>query len=79
MNKKYLALMALLFSSLSMFALAEIWVAPEGSDKAPGTKAEPKASLHSALRLAREWRRLSDPSIADGIIIKMQAGSYFLD
>ena len=44
MNKKYLALMALLFSSLSMFALAEIWVAPEGSDKAPGTKAEPKTS-----------------------------------
>ncbi|MDD3431012.1 MAG: right-handed parallel beta-helix repeat-containing protein [Bacteroidales bacterium] len=79
MIKKTLIVLALFFSSLSIFALAEIWVAPGGSDQAPGTKAEPKASLHSALRLAREWRRLSDPSIADGIIIKMQSGTYFLD
>ena len=79
MIKKSFIVLALLCSSLSIFARTEIWVAPGGSDQAPGTKAEPKASLHSALRQARESRRLSDPSTADGIIIRMQAGTYFLD
>ena len=57
----------------------EIWVSPNGKDSNPGTPAEPKASIHSALRQARELRRLHDPSIADGVTILVKGGTYQLD
>lgn len=50
-----------------------IWVSPDGNDENPGSETNPKASLNSALRLAREMRRLNDPAISDGITINMEA------
>lgn len=55
---------------------AEIWVAVNGSDKNDGTKEKPLATVAMALRKARELRRLNDPSIKDGIHIKVEKGVY---
>lgn len=64
--------------SLQAFA-AQIWVATNGNDANPGTKDAPKLTIGSALRQAREMRRLKDPSIADGIYILIENGEYILD
>jgi hypothetical protein len=56
----------------------DIYVAVNGSDRNPGSKEKPLASLQSALRKARELRRLSDPSIKGGIRILMNSGHYWL-
>ena len=58
---------------------AEIWVAPNGRDSNPGTKEEPLASLHMALRKARELRRLHNPTVSDGIQITLRGGVYRLE
>jgi hypothetical protein len=55
---------------------AVIWVAVNGSDKNDGTKEKPLATVAMALRKARELRRLNDPSIKDGIHIKVVKGIY---
>ncbi len=55
---------------------AEIWVAVNGSDKNSGTKEKPLATVAMALRKARELRRLNDPSIKEGIHIKVEKGVY---
>lgn len=54
----------------------QIVVSPNGSDKNPGTAAQPKATVQAALRQARELRRLHDPSIAQGIHIILKGGVY---
>ena len=56
----------------------EIYVAKNGSDNNTGTKEQPLASVAMALRKARELRRLNDPSIKEGITIKVVAGVYQL-
>ena len=38
----------------------DIWVSPRGNDQNDGTRQSPKATLTSALRQAREWRRTGD-------------------
>lgn len=58
---------------------ADIYVAPGGADTNPGTASKPKATVASALRQARELRRLKDPSIKDGIRIIVKGGTYFLN
>jgi len=58
---------------------ADIWVAANGSDVNAGTKDSPKHSLASALRQARELRRLNDPSVIKGIHIYLEGGTYILD
>jgi hypothetical protein len=55
---------------------ADIWVSPSGSDTNAGTKEQPLATVHMALRKAREMRRLNDPAIAGGIRILVQQGTY---
>jgi len=55
---------------------AELWVAPDGDDRNPGTRAEPLTSPATALRKARELRRLQDPSVTDGIQIILRGGTY---
>ncbi len=51
---------------------------------AAGTLYEPKATLHAALRQAREWRRLQSvgkecpADISRGITVRMMSGTYFL-
>ena len=63
---------------LSVAQPAEIWVSPEGSDRNPGTREQPMATLLMAQRKARELRRLNDPSAAEGIQIIMRGGKYRL-
>jgi hypothetical protein len=57
---------------------AEIWVAPNGSDKNNGTQQRPLATVAMALRKARELRRLSDPAVKGGISIRVEQGIYQL-
>ena len=54
----------------------EIWLSPKGSDFNDGTRQFPKATLTSALRQAREWRRTEDNRIQGGITIYMEGGTY---
>ena len=54
----------------------EIWISPKGSDLNDGTRQFPKATLTSALRQAREWRRTEDNRIQGGITIYMEGGTY---
>ena len=57
---------------------AELWVAPDGSDRNPGTAERPFASVAAAQRSARELRRLVDPSVAAGVRIVVRGGFYSL-
>ncbi|MCD8261439.1 MAG: right-handed parallel beta-helix repeat-containing protein [Bacteroides sp.] len=59
-------------------AAADIWVSPAGNDANPGTRQEPKATLTSALRQARELRRLNDPSVGGGVYINLLGGRHSL-
>ena len=80
MNRKILSaffLAGLILAGMHAVA-AEIWVAPNGSDENPGTHEHPKATIAAALRQARELRRLSDPSIKDGVHIIVRGGEYAL-
>ena len=54
----------------------EIWISPKGSDFNDGTCQSPKATLTSALRQAREWRKTEDNRIQGGITIYMEGGTY---
>lgn len=64
--------------SFSSIAATEIWVSVKGNDNNTGSKDSPKATLHSALRLAREWRRTNNKCIKDGVTICLDSGTYFL-
>lgn len=54
----------------------EIWVSPNGSDRNPGTKEAPMASLSMSVRKARELRRLNTVGIGEGIYIILKEGIY---
>lgn len=69
---------ALLFGHTGLYA-ADIYVSLKGSDRNPGTREQPVASLANALRKARELRRLNDPSIKEGINIIIAGGFYQLN
>ncbi len=56
----------------------EIWVSPAGSDGGSGNREQPLATPHMALRMARELRRLQDPSADGGIRIILREGVYRL-
>lgn len=58
---------------------ADIYVSLSGSDRNPGTKTQPVATLANALRKAREMRRLNDPAVKDGIHIIIEKGFYQLN
>ncbi|UOQ51119.1 right-handed parallel beta-helix repeat-containing protein [Hymenobacter cellulosivorans] len=73
------ASLLLLLSALTMPArAADIWVAPNGSDRNPGTAAQPLATLTMALRQARDLRRLRDASVQNGVHIWVKGGEYRL-
>ncbi|MGN8056787.1 L-rhamnose mutarotase [Pedobacter sp. 22163] len=57
---------------------ADIYVSINGNDTNVGTKENPLATLHSAIRKARELRRLNDVSTKDGIRIIIGKGFYQL-
>jgi hypothetical protein len=63
---------------LPLMGMSQIFVSTNGSDTNPGTTTQPKASLHAALRQAREMRRLYDPAVKDGIHIIVKGGTYQL-
>lgn len=73
--KRFLHIL-LFLALLAPLQAADIWVSPKGNDANPGTLALPKASLQSALRQARELRRLQDPSVEGGIHIRLAGGRY---
>jgi L-rhamnose mutarotase len=78
--KRVLFLFLLALSLLSLESNgAEIYVSLNGSDTNQGTREKPLASLHVAIRKARELRRLKNPSIKNGITIIIGKGSYQLD
>ena len=56
--------------------MKKIWISPKGSDFNDGTRQSPKATLTSALRQAREWRRTEDNRIQGGITIYVEGGTY---
>ena len=67
------------FLSLTLSSqAADIWVSVSGNDANTGSKESPLATLHMALRKARELRRLNDASIKDGIHIILMDGTYSL-
>lgn len=57
---------------------AVIYVSPAGRDHNPGTMEEPLASLHTALRQARELRRLKKVAVDEPVRIRMAGGVYAL-
>jgi hypothetical protein len=57
---------------------ADIYLAPNGSDKNDGSKEKPLATLATAIRKARELRRLNDASVSNGIHIIARDGIYQL-
>jgi len=70
----------LFFSILSARShAADIHVSTSGSDFNTGSIDKPLASLHAAIRKARELRRLNNTSIQNGIRIIIQSGFYTLN
>lgn len=72
-----LLLAGILGSGATAYA-GEIWVSTQGNDLNDGTRQSPKATLTSALRQAREWRRLGDERVQGGITISLESGTYAL-
>lgn len=68
-------LILLIISSVNIFA-ADIFVSPQGNDTNRGTKSEPKATLHAAMREARELRRLGKVKVNEPVCIYMAGGTY---
>lgn len=64
----------------------EIYVSVNGNDTNDGTISHPVKTVHQALRIAREWRRLAvngdataSANIAGGIDIKVGSGRYYMN
>jgi hypothetical protein len=66
----------LLIVFASLLAESQLYVSVNGSDKADGSKGNPLATVHMALRKARELRRLNAPSINNGVTINVDKGIY---
>ncbi|RRB02444.1 L-rhamnose mutarotase [Larkinella rosea] len=79
MKRPLLFLLFSLLARLSFGQQAEIWVSPNGSDRNAGTSEKPVMSLQMALRKIREFRRLSDPVVANGAHIYLKNGVYALN
>lgn len=58
----------------------DIYVHPQGNDNSLGTKDSPLCTIQRAVRMAREWRRTSDPRARGGVNIYLQSGeTFYLD
>jgi hypothetical protein len=73
-----LALILMINLCCLQLSAADIYVAVNGSDRNPGSKEKPLASVQAALRKARELRRLNDLSVKGGIRILINSGQYWL-
>jgi len=78
-NRHSLLTFLVLFLTAFSMQAADIWVAANGNDANEGTKASPLATVHMALRKARELRRLKDASVKGGIHIIIKDGTYYFD
>lgn len=76
-NRRIAIALGVMIIGLSVSA-GEIWVSASGSDHNDGTRQSPKATLTSALRQAREWRRNDDKRIEGGINIYLTQGMHTL-
>lgn len=76
-NRKAIITLAVIALGLTARA-GDIWLSPRGNDHNDGTRTSPKATLTSALRQAREWRRTSDERARGGITINLEGGTYSL-
>lgn len=74
MNRYFFFLLVSCCCSLTW--AGDIWVSTRGNDLNEGTHQSPKATLSSALRQAREWRRLKDARIQNGVNIYLEGGTY---
>ncbi|WP_145854501.1 L-rhamnose mutarotase [Pedobacter suwonensis] len=77
--RTYLTILLILNLMCAQLFAADIYVSKLGSDRSTGTKEKPLASLHFAIRKARELRRLNDSSVKGGIHIIIENGYYTLD
>lgn len=75
--KRLIASVGMAMTLVSGFA-ADVYVSPTGNDMNDGSKAAPKATLTSALRQAREMRRLGVAGVESGINIHLAGGDYYL-
>lgn len=75
--KYTIACLSFILCSLIVNA-GNIYVSVNGDNNNPGTKEKPLATIAMALRKAREWRRLNDPSVKNGIHIIVNGGIYHL-
>jgi GH141 insertion domain len=75
---KIVGILILLCWFLSPATAAEFWVSPEGSDNNPGTQAQPFASAATALRQARELRRLGKLATNEPVHIILRGAVYLL-
>ncbi|HET7625178.1 MAG TPA: right-handed parallel beta-helix repeat-containing protein, partial [Verrucomicrobiae bacterium] len=57
---------------------AEFWVSPNGADSNSGTPEQPLATIATAQRLAREWRRLGKVAKNEPVKIILKSGDYEL-
>ncbi|MCM1355038.1 MAG: right-handed parallel beta-helix repeat-containing protein [Staphylococcus sp.] len=64
--------------SMSVAFAADVYVSPSGNDQNDGSLSAPKATLTSALRQAREMRRLGAEGVDKGIYIHLAGGDYYL-
>ena len=76
-TKHFFLIILFILINLSSSA-ADIYVSKKGNDFNVGSRDKPLATLHSALRKARELRRLKDPTIQNGIKIYVENGVYQL-
>jgi hypothetical protein len=74
---KKLLLSLFLIVSITATA-ADIYVSPVGNDASSGDSAHPLATLSSAIRMAREMRRLCSEGAKDGITIHLMSGVHRL-
>lgn len=68
--------MALLASLWTPPAQADVWVAPDGSDDNPGTRARPLATVSQAQDAVREMRKTGLPK--GGVTVWLRGGTYGL-
>ena len=74
--RAYLFIVAMCCSAAT-YAI-DIYVSPTGNDAAEGTSVAPKASLHAALRQARDLRRQHKVAENETVKIVMKGGTYSL-
>jgi len=78
-KKRHLVLLFLATFSSSFVHALELWVAPTGNDRQPGTRENPLATPAAALRKARDLRRTSATPPEGGVRVIMRSGVYWLD